>query len=415
MQTDSKTSVFMDTFILLRICGPYFRKDGPEIHRGTKKQMRTYVFKLYRAKKNKHINRKINLAGSIYNHLIALHRRCYRLFGRGISVTRIQLHITKLKKTKRYSFWNNLGSQAIQDIAQRIDRAYKLFFNNLKRGVRTSPPGFKKVRRYRSFTLKQAGYKLCGGNEIVVMGRKYKFFKSREIAGNIKILTIKRDALGDLWLYFVTDEELQPIGARSGESVGLDFGLKTFLTMSDGEKIESPLYMRQASGRLKKLSRKLSSKKRGSKNRAKTRLNLARVHSRIASQRRDFHYKLALELARRYASIFVEDLNMKAMQRLWGRKISDLGHAQFLNILSWEMYKNGCQGSKIDRFYPSSKTCSACLHVLPELPLSVRTWTCPQCGQEHDRDVNAALNIQRVGASTLKGEDVRPELSGCLC
>jgi putative transposase len=323
------------------------------------------------------------------------------MFGKMIPVARIQLHITKLKKTKRYAFWNNLGSQAIQDIAQRIDRAYKLFFKNLKRGARTSPPGFKKVRRYRSFTLKQAGYKLSGENEITIMGRKYKFFKSREIVGKIKILTIKRDALGDFWLYFVTDEELQPIEARSGESVGLDFGLKTFLTTSDREKIESPLFMRQASGKIKTLSRKLSRKKRGSKNRNKARLDLARMHRRIANQRRDFHYKLALDLARRYAFIFVEDLNMKAMQRLWGRKISDLGHAQFLNILGWEMHKNGCQGAKIDRFYPSSKTCSGCLYVLPELPLSVRTWTCPQCGQEHDRDVNAAINIKNEGCRIL--------------
>ena len=155
--------------------------------------MRTYVFKLYRAKKNKHLSKKINLAGAIYNHLIALHRRYYRVFCKGISAARIQLHITKLKKTKRYAFWNNLGSQAIQDIAQRIDRAYKLFFNNLKRGNRTSPPGFKKVRRYRSFTLKQAGYKLTAGTscsaragEITIMGRKYKFFKSREIVGKKK-------------------------------------------------------------------------------------------------------------------------------------------------------------------------------------------------------------------------------------
>ena len=221
--------------------------------------------------------------------------------------------------------------------------------------------------------------------------------------------------MSDFWLYFVTDEELQPTEARSGESVGLDFGLETFLTTSGGEKIESPLFLRQASRKIKNLSRKLSKKKRGSKNRSKARLDLARMHRRIANRRRDFHYKLALDLARQYALIFVEDLNMKAMQRLWGRKISDLGHAQFLNILAWEMHKNGCQGTKIDRFYPSSKTCSQCLYVLPELPLSVRAWTCPRCRHEHDRDINAALNIQRVGASTLKGEDVRPDSSGCLC
>jgi putative transposase len=369
--------------------------------------MKTYVFKLYRSKKNKRLNNKINVAGSIYNHLIAVHRRYYRRFKKSIGVVRIQFHITKLKKTKRFSFWNNLGSQAIQDIAQRIDRAYKLFFRNLKHGIRTAPPGFKKVRRYRSFTLKQAGYKLLSDNRITIMGKEYKYFKSREIGGEIKTLTVKRDALGDFWLCFVTDEDIEPVEARSGKSVGLDFGLKTFLTTSDGEKIESPLFMRQASAKLKKLSRKLSKKKRGGKNRNKARLNLARMHRKIANQRKDFHFKLALALALQYAFIFVEDLNIKAMQRMWGRKISDLGHAGFLNILAWQMYKHGSQGTKIDRFYPSSKTCSSCLFVLPELPLSVREWVCPKCSAAHDRDINAAKNILRVGASTLRGKDVR--------
>jgi putative transposase len=373
--------------------------------------LRTYVFKLYRSKRNKRLAQKINLAGAIYNHLIALHRR----FGRGINVYRLKNHITKLKKTKKFAFWNNLGSQAIQDIAERIDRAYKLFFRNLKHGIRTAPPGFKKVRRYRSFTLKQAGYKLMSGNRITIMGKDYKYFKSREIGGEVKTLTVKRDALGDFWLCFAADEDIEPAEVRSGESVGLDFGLKTFLTASDGEKIESPLFMRQASGKIKKLSRKLSKKKRGSRNRNKARLNLARAHRKIANQRKDFHFKLAMAMAVRYAFIFVEDLNMKAMQRMWGRKISDLGHAQFLNILAWQMYKHGSRGAKIDRFCPSSKTCSSCLYVLPELSLSVREWTCPGCGAAHDRDLNAAINIKRVGASTLRGEDVRPAPASGLC
>jgi putative transposase len=377
--------------------------------------MKTYIFKLYRAKQNKCLDQKINLAGSVYNHLIALHRRYYRLFGKSLGVARLQRHITRLKKTEHFGYWNDLGSQAIQDIAQRIDRAYKLFFRNLKRGVRTAPPGFKKVRKYHSFTLKQAGYKLLSDNRVIIMGREYKYFKSREIGGKIKTLTVKRDALGDFWLCFVTDEETKPIEARSGESVGLDFGLKTFLTTSNGEKIESPLFMRASARKLQRLSRKLSGKKPGSENRKKARLNLARAHRKIANRRRDFHYKLALELARRYAFVFVEDLNMKAMQKLWGRKISDLGHARFLSILFWEMSKHGTQGLKIARFYPSSKTCSSCLHELPELPLSERKWTCPKCGAKHDRDVNAAQNILRVGASTLRGEDVRLASASGLC
>ncbi|MDR3165820.1 MAG: transposase [Synergistaceae bacterium] len=172
------------------------------------------------------------------------------------------------------------------------------------------------------------------GNRVIIMGHEYKYFKSREIGGEIKTLTVKRDALGDFWLFFVTDEEIEPAEARSGESVGLDFGLKTFLTTSDGEKIESPLFVRQASGKIKKLSRKHSKKKRGSRNRHKARLNLARAHRKIANQRKDFHCKLALELVLRFAFIFVEDLNMKAMQRIWGRKISGFGRQSLSTLYS---------------------------------------------------------------------------------
>jgi putative transposase len=376
--------------------------------------VKAYVFKLYRSKNNKHLGRKINLAGSIYNHLIALHKRYYRLFAKHISISAIQKHITRLKKTQRFAHWKNLGSQAIQDIAQRIERAYKLFFRNLEHGIKTSPPGFKKVRRYRSFTLKQAGYKLLSGNRIEIMNRVYKYSKSREIGGKVKTITVKRDTLGDFWLCFAVEEEIGPSEVRAGKSVGLDFGLKTFLTTSDAEKIQSPMFMRRASREIKKLSRKVSTKKLCSNNREKARLDLARKHRRIANQRKDYHFKQSHALVSEYTEIFVEDLNMKAMQRLWGRKISDLGHAQFISTLFWVMSKNGVQGAKIDRFYPSSKTCSSCLHKLPELPLSVREWTCPICGSTHDRDVNAAQNILRVGASTLKGESVRLASASCF-
>ncbi|MDR1685664.1 MAG: transposase [Desulfovibrio sp.] len=369
--------------------------------------MKAYVFKLYHSKSNKHLAGKINLAGSIYNHLIALHRRYYKLFGQHLSVVKIQRHITRLKKTPRFAHWNKLGSQAIQDIAQRIERAYNLFFRNLQHGIKTAPPSFKKVRKYRSFTLKQAGYKLLEENQIKIMGRIYKYAKSREIGCTIKTLTVKRDTLGDFWLCFVVDEEIGPINVRTGKSVGLDFGLKTFLTTSDAEKIQSPMFMRKASREIKRLSRKVSTKKPGSNNREKARLDLARKHRNIANQRKDYHFKQAHALVSQYAEIFIEDLNIKAMQRLWGRKISDLGHAQFISTLFWVIKKQGVYGAKIDRFYPSSKTCSSCLHELPELPLSIREWTCPICGSVHDRDVNAARNIFRVGASTCKGESVR--------
>lgn len=376
--------------------------------------MKTYCFKLYRAKRNKKLHRSINIAGSIYNHLIALHRRYYRLYGRYLHANRLKKHITKLKKLPKYAYWNKLGSQAIQDIAERIDRAYKLFFRNLEHGIRTAPPGFRKVRRYKSFTLKQVGWKLLAGNQLRLMGQKYKYHQSREIRGIIKTITVKRDPLGDIYLFVVCKTSDRPVGPRSGNSVGLDFGLKTFLTTSDGNKIDSPLFFNQGSTKIKQLGRALSSKKKGSHNRQRARLELARGYKRIANQRKDFHFKLAKELAEKYATICIEDLNLKAMQRLWGRKVSDLGFANFVKILEHQCSKAGTVLVKIDRFYPSSKTCSNCGYIYKELSLKERQWVCPGCSAIHDRDENAATNIHRVGTSTLKGEVVRPAPAGVL-
>ena len=117
--------------------------------------MKTYVFKLYHAKRNRRLHQTLNIAGCIWNHLIALHRRYYRRYQKSLDVSRIQLHITKLKRTKRFAFWNSLGSQAIQDVAQRIDRAYKLFFRNLKHGLKTAPPNFRTIKKYMTIKLVQ--------------------------------------------------------------------------------------------------------------------------------------------------------------------------------------------------------------------------------------------------------------------
>ena len=376
--------------------------------------MKTYCFKLYQSKRNRKLHRSINIAGSIYNHLIALHKRYYRLYGKSLSATKLQKHITKLKKQKRFAYWNLLGSQAIQDIAQRIDKGYKLFFRNHKLHIRSAPPTFKKVKRYRSFTLKQAGYWLLDRDRIWIMGKEYKYFKSREIEGEIKTLTVKRDTLGDIYIYLTCETEESPVEPRSGKSVGFDFGLKTFLKASDGNDVLSPLFFKQGMKEIRSRNKALPRKKKGSSNRKKAKLDLARAHKRIANQRKNYHFKLAKELADEYALICIEDLNMKAMQMLWGRKISDLGFSQFVNILKYQCSKTGSTVVEIPRFYPSSKTCSSCGYVLDELPLRVWEWACPSCGVVHDRDFNAAKNIHKVGTSTFVGEGVRPASAGIL-
>jgi putative transposase len=201
--------------------------------------MKTLKFKLYEHKRNRHLKRTINAAGVIYNHCIALHKRYYRLFGKHLNCAKLQSHIAKLRK--RNPFWQSVGSQAVQDICQRIEKAYQLFFKHNKKGVR--PPGFKNVKKYKSFTLKQAGYKFLGGNRVKIGLRVYQFCQSREIEGTVKTLTIKRTTLGELFMVLVVDDGSNPeVEVKTGRIAGFDFGLKTFLTCSDGTKIESPQF-----------------------------------------------------------------------------------------------------------------------------------------------------------------------------
>jgi len=375
--------------------------------------VRTFVFKAYASRRNRKLHRQIDVAASIWNHCIALHKRYYRLFGRHLNQFQLMKHLTKLKKLPRYAFWKELGSQAAQDVVQRIEKGYQLFFTNAKAGKiesmsgrKVRPPSFRKRLKYQSFTLKQAGYSVTG-NSIVIGRQQYRFFKSREIEGKIKTLTVKRDALGDIFFVFVTDGEHQAVSAATTEIAGMDFGLKDFLTISDGNRIKSPEPLKQALTQLAKANRRLSKKQKGSNNRRKARKNLARAHRAIANRRKDFHFKQARALACRYKAIALEDLHLSGMKALWGRKVSDLGFAGFVSILEHQATKTGCRIIKIDRWFPSSRLCSNCGTINASLSLRDREWVC-SCGATHDRDLNAAVNIQRAGTSALGLGDVSP-------
>ncbi len=366
--------------------------------------MKTLKFKLYQHKRNRYLKRMINASGVIYNHCIALHKRYYRMWGKHLNCAKLQAHIAKLRK--RNSFWQSVGSQAVQDICQRIEKAYQLFFKHSKKGVK--PPGFKKVKKYKSFTLKQAGYKFLGSNRVKIGNRLYQFWKSREIEGTVKTLTIKRTPLGELFMVVVVDNVVDPeIKFTTGRIAGFDFGLKTFLTCSDGSLIESPQFFKQSLNTIKKASRQHSKKLKGSANRERARKNLVRKYEDISNARRDWFWKLAHELTNKFDVLCFETLNLKGMQRLWGRKISDLAFGEFLQILEWIANKKGKQLVYVDQWYPSSKSCFNCGHVLEKLDLSVRQWRCPSCQSVNARDENAAKNICAVGASTAGLDDVR--------
>ena len=326
------------------------------------------------------------------------------MWGKHLNCSKLQSHIAKLRK--RNPYWQLVGSQAVQDICQRIEKAYQLFFKHHTKGVK--PPGFKKIKKYKSFTLKQAGYKFLGDNRIRIGERVYQYWKSREIEGTVKTLTIKRTPLGELFMVVVVDSVEQPeIKFETGKIAGFDLGLKIFLTCSDGELIESPQFLKQSLNAIKKASRQHSKKQKASANRERARKHLVRRYEDVSNRRSDWFWKLAHDLTNRFDILCFETLSLKGMQRLWGRKISDLAFGEFWQILQWVAKKRGKQVVFIDRWYPSSKTCSHCGHVLETLDLSVREWRCPCCHAVNGRDENAAKVICAVGASTVKLGDVR--------
>lgn len=378
--------------------------------------MKTYKFKLYGNHGNRELHKTIDGHASVWNHCVALQRWYYAIYGKYISKFRLINHISKLKRLPRFAHWNQLPSQAVQDVVARIDKGYRAMFEARTTGKAWGRPRFKPRRKYKSFTLLQAGWKLLPGNKIQIGKQVYQYFKSRDVSGNPKRCTIKRDVLGDVYICILTDH-VEPDLNRltTGKIAGFDFGLKRYLTGSDGHDIESPQFFKRSLNAVKKANRNHSRKWKGSNNRERARLDLARTHRKIANQREDFHWKLAHLLTDEYDEIRLEDLNLKGIKALWGRKISDLGFADFVAKLKYIAAKKGVKIVSIDKWYPSSKTCSACGAINETLNLRDRTWQCDGCGATHDRDRNAAINIYRVGASTLEGEDVRPCLHGNPC
>ncbi len=365
---------------------------------------------------NRELHQTIDGHAHVWNHCVSLQRRYHAIYGKYINKFRLMRHISKLKRLSKFAHWNQLPSQAIQDVVGRIDKGYNAMFEARANGQKWGRPRFKPRRKYKSFTLKQAGWKLLPGNKIQIGKRIYQYFKSRDVHGNPKRCTIKRDTLGDIYICILTDYE-EPYLNRvmTGKIAGFDFGLTRYLTGSNGHDIDSPQFFKRSLNTIKRATRAHSRTKKQSKNRERARLNLARKHRKIERQRADFHWKLAHQLTDEYDEIRLEDLNLKGMKSLWGRQVSDLGFADFVKKLVYIAKKKGVKIVFIDKWYPTSKTCSVCGVVNEALNLRDRTWRCNDCGTTHDRDRNAAMNIYRVGASTLAEEVVRPSSDGSLC
>ena len=368
--------------------------------------IRTIRFKLMRSKKNRKLHCEIEQFCRVYNHFIAVIERYYRLFNKHPSANRLKMLLPKLKRTRRFLWLKGLPSQALQDVVERIDRAYKRFFKERKKGKRCGKPHFKQPENYKSFTLKQAGWELVGEHSLRIGDFVFKFHKSREIpAEKVKTVTVKRDKLGDIYVFFfVKSTEFVPKRCATGKSVGIDFGFDQFLTLSDGTSVDAPMFFKRDLRYIRQLSRSMSRKTHNSNSWNSTRLDLNRAYRAIQHKRDDWHWRLAHELCQKYDLICFETLNFKFFQRKHGKKIQDFGFVNFVKKLKYLAKRYGTQIVFVDRFFPSSQLCNACGYQNPELKdLKIREWVCPVCGASHERDFNASKNILDEGGRALAG------------
>src|SRR5258708_31926163 len=232
----------------------------------------------------------------------------------------MNIHVLKLRHSKRFALWQDLHSQCCQDVCRRVDDAYQRFFKGLAKGR----PKFRKAKKYASFTFPQSGYKVVG-NTVTIDGTKYKFVKHRDMGGVVKTLTVKRDSVGRLWLVFSVLEKIVIPETSTGQSGGFDFGLKDFLVDDKNIRHQKPQFYKQNLRKTRQLSRDLSRKVEGSNHHKRARRTLAKHQAHLANQRRDHHFKLAHELCDELDVFYFEDLNLAGMKAMWGRKVSDLG------------------------------------------------------------------------------------------
>ncbi len=353
--------------------------------------MKSYKYRVYPTKKQvTEISLQIEKGRLLYNKLLALKKDAYK--NNGINLSRKDLY-RQVKEN------NEMHSQVSQNIAGRIDKAYKNFFARIKRRERKKGfPRFKKHGAYNSLTLPQ----ITNPNNI---GKKTYFPKigwlnikyHRAIQGTPKTLTIKKAKSGK---YFITiscgnvPKERIKVGNRE---VGIDLGLNHFITTSDGEFFDHPKPMKQLSNQRKRLARQFSKTKKRSNNRNKARVKLARTDEKITNTRNDFGWKLCRKLIEKYGAIYAENLNVKGMikNHYFARAITDVSWSDFTNKLS---FKAESAGGKVVKVNPknTSQKCSGCGEIVRKT-LATRTHKCPYCGLEIDRDINAAQNILTKG------------------
>src|SRR5215216_4298816 len=311
--------------------------------------------------------------------------------------------LTQLKKQTETTFLNEVSSVVLQQALRHLDFAFKNFF-----AKRAAYPTFKTRKTAQSVRYANNAFTLKGNHlTLAKQSQPLEISWSRPLPEDAQIqsLTISRDSTERFFVSILVQTNVKAF-KKVKATVGIDVGLKDLATLSDGEKLPNPKFLQRKERRLKIRQRRLSRKIKGSNNRSKARLAIARIHAKVADTRRDYLHKFTTRMIRENQAVFVEGLcvvNMVKNHHL-AKAISNAAWGEMFRQLEYKAQWYGRSYVALDRFFPSSKRCSRCGHLLMDLPLSVREWDCPSCGAHHDRDVNAAMNLKIAGEYLLYTE-----------
>jgi len=347
------------------------------------------------------LNAQFGAVRFAYNKALHISRHMYQRHGVSLKPTRdIKPLLAVAKKSRRYSWLKEYDSLALQQAVINLDRAFANFFN---KKLKARYPIFKSKHGKQS-SYHPNGKVLTDAIQLPKL-KPIRANVHREIVGSVSSITITRNAAGNYYASILADDG-QEVAAKPTyitNVAGYDLGLSHYLISNDGGKVVNPRHLVNAYRRLRRDNKALSRKKLGSTNRRKARLRLAAQHERVANARTDFQHKLSRRIIDENQAVIVETLksaNMMKNRRL-ARHIGDAAWSGFVAKLAYKAESAGVHLIKLDQWFASSKTCHCCGHKMPEMPLKVRKWKCPGCNADHDRDINAAINIQHKGITEL--------------
>jgi putative transposase len=389
-----------------------------------KKPRKTYLFRIYPSRKQRQkLEAWLGLCCEVYNAALDERKSAYRMAGISLSYEHQCAELPACKQV--YPALNEVPSQVLQDVVKRVDRAFDGFFRRVKEGQKPGYPRFKSRFRYDSLTFKQYGNSFnilpaSKKNKATLVLAKVghvKMVRHRAIKGTPKTAIVKRTPTGKWFVSISVEMEEEEIISKllpvSEEAVGIDVGLKTFAYLSCGEEIANPRFLRAEEAALARAGRKLSKAPKGSKQRAKKRKVVARVHERIGNRRKNFIEQEACQLVKRFGLLAVEALVVRSLVKnpKLAKSIADASWSMFFTRLQAKAEEAGRQVVRVNPAY-TSQTCSACGHR-QQMPLSVRVYECPQCGLVIHRDHNGSLNILSDGLHAVgRHSRVIPEAPG---